>query len=469
MLAGLKARKRTMRIWIAIAAASVVTASAADWPGKLGDPQQSGWQRYEDRVTPESIRGFRLLWKVRVGNPGSPAGVLDTPIILGHIISHRGMKELVFAAGSDGTVYSVDADLGTLFWERRLEDSSSHPENAACEGVPAPSPVLTPAPGRIRPPLDDDDEGPDPTHGNRPLRALSAGGRIYEIHPSTGNDTFPPQDFLPAQAGPARLTLSGRFLYAAAPSCGSSPGRVWSIDTRTVPPTIASYEQGKRSGIAAGFDGVLYALGPDSVVALTPGSLQKKDYYQPAEGKLGSGTPVVFAWEHREWVGVFTEDSRILVLDSRSLGGASHHAPAFRSEPLPGAPAIESLTTARDARGVRWIYATTGGTEGKITAFRVEEKDGNPVLQLAWESPPLVRPSTPAVGGGIIYTLVSSGSSAPHTILYGFDAETGKELYSSGGAIQSAAHSNGMALANGHVCFGASDNTLYCFGIPYEM
>lgn len=457
-----------MRIWIAIAAASVVAASAADWPSERGDPQQSGWQRNEDRVTPESIHGFQLLWKMRLGKPGAPAAVLDTPIILGHIISHRGMKELIFAAASDGALYSVDADLGTLFWERRLEDSSPHPENAACEGVPAPSPVLTPPPGRIRPPLDDDDEGPDPTHGNRPLHALSAGGRIYEIHPSTGNDTFPPLHFLPAQTGPASLTLSGRFLYATTPSCGSSPGRIWSIDTRTAPPTIASRERSKDSGIAAGFDGVLYALGPDSLVALSPGSLQKKDYYQPAEGKLG-GAPVVFSWEHREWVALFTGDSRILVLDGRSLGGATHHVPAFRSEPLPGAPAIESLTAARDAHGVRWIYATAGGAEGKITAFRVEQKGGNPVLQFAWESQPLLRPSTPAVGGGILYTLVSGGSSAPHTILYGFDAATGKELYSSGAAIQSAAHSDGVALANGHVCFGASDNMLYCFGIPYEM
>jgi outer membrane protein assembly factor BamB len=45
------------------------------------------------------------------------------------------------------------------------------------------------------------------------------------------------------------------------------------------------------------------------------------------------------------------------------------------------------------------------------------------------------------------------------------DAETGKELYSSGDQITSFNHFSGLSVANGRVYIATYDSTLYCFGL----
>jgi outer membrane protein assembly factor BamB len=117
----------------------------------------------------------------------------------------------------------------------------------------------------------------------------------------------------------------------------------------------------------------------------------------------------------------------------------------------------------------------------------VEEKDGKTVLSPAWVSRDLIIPAPPVVVNGVVFAL-SSGefvrqanenqgglfSSAQraersvHATLYALDAETGKELYSSGDSIASFTHFASMAVANGRVYFGTYDNTLYSFGFPIE-
>jgi outer membrane protein assembly factor BamB len=50
-------------------------------------------------------------------------------------------------------------------------------------------------------------------------------------------------------------------------------------------------------------------------------------------------------------------------------------------------------------------------------------------------------------------------------ILYALDAQTGKELWSSGDQITSWSHWSGLSVANGRVYLGTYDGMLYCFGI----
>jgi outer membrane protein assembly factor BamB len=52
-----------------------------------------------------------------------------------------------------------------------------------------------------------------------------------------------------------------------------------------------------------------------------------------------------------------------------------------------------------------------------------------------------------------------------HAVLYGFDAETGKELYSSGNAMPAIAYFSGIAISNGRVFVSTLDSNLYSFGI----
>ena len=50
-------------------------------------------------------------------------------------------------------------------------------------------------------------------------------------------------------------------------------------------------------------------------------------------------------------------------------------------------------------------------------------------------------------------------------MLYALDAQTGKELWSSGDEIKSFAHWSGLSIANGRVYIATFDGNLYCYGI----
>ncbi len=120
-------------------------------------------------------------------------------------------------------------------------------------------------------------------------------------------------------------------------------------------------------------------------------------------------------------------------------------------------------------------------------AFKVEDKDGKPVLTPAWISRDLIAPAPPVIANGVVFALGTGeylrqvndreggllqadvrAARSTHAILYALDARTGKELYSSGDGVTSFTHYMSMAVANGRVYFGTYDNTLYCFGFPME-
>jgi outer membrane protein assembly factor BamB len=52
-----------------------------------------------------------------------------------------------------------------------------------------------------------------------------------------------------------------------------------------------------------------------------------------------------------------------------------------------------------------------------------------------------------------------------HATIYVLDAETGKELWSSGEQMHQWNHFSGITVANGHVYLATYDGTLYCFGL----
>ena len=279
------------------------------------------------------------------------------------------------------------------------------------------------------------------------------------------------------------------------------PNAIWSIDLNTPDYTVNSYKVEKLSlaglsGPAIGPDGTAYvvtgsgqAVAPvyaNSVVALAPKELKVKDWYTPSSaGKALNAGPVAFTYKEKELLAAPGGDGKLVLLDTASLGGADHHTPLAETGKLSkGAKrgAWESLATWQDKSGAAWVLASvTGPVEqdvkfaatngpaphGSIVAFKVEEKDGHTVLTPAWISRDLVNPAPPAIANGVVFAL-EGGSASGHATLYALDADTGKQLYASGDAIQSSSHLAGMSIGDGHVFFTTHDNTLYSFGIPME-
>jgi outer membrane protein assembly factor BamB len=117
-------------------------------------------------------------------------------------------------------------------------------------------------------------------------------------------------------------------------------------------------------------------------------------------------------------------------------------------------------------------------------AFKVEDKDGKPALIPAWTSRDMSVPEPPVVANGVVFS-ISSGEfirqvkengqlytaqeriakTTGNATLYAFDAETGKELFSSGKMMPSFTHFGGLAVNDGRVYATTFDSTLYAFSV----
>jgi hypothetical protein len=382
---------KTLLSLVAIGAA----AYAADWLNDGGDPQHSGWQRHERSLNVRNVGGMKLLWKRQLDNQSRDLNALSTPTMLGPIVTHRGIKELVFVAGSSDNLYAVDADLGRVFWKRHFDSAAPQDPNPQwpCGAGMTAAPAIAPDPDLpYDAPMKEEEE--DDFTSLLPIYALSSDGRLHTVRPSDGVETAAALAFIPSNANASNLYRVGVTIYATTSDrCAGAADGVWTMDVNH----------------------------PDTMVHFS-------------------------ATKHRD----------------------AGNAGAFKS----------SLASWEDAKGTHWNYAA--GPAG-IRAYTLSGDAGHPQLTLAWTAPTISAPQQPAVANGILFVLASGvftgqtssaqeiASKSTHATLYALDAVTGKELYSSGNAITSFSYSSGLAVANGHVCFGTWDNQLYCFGLPLEI
>jgi len=217
----------------------------------------------------------------------------------------------------------------------------------------------------------------------------------------------------------------------------------------------------------------------------------------------------VFQFNKKEYLVGAGKEGRLFLLDTSSLGGETHRQPLFRSELLTNEDVAYaghgfwgSFATWEDSKGSRWLYAPAWGpphsaartfpltngddSHGSIMAFQVESKGGSLALVPAWISRDMNVPEPPVIANGVVFAL-SSGedvrqadgagnglgtgrriSGSTKAVLYAFDAETGKELFSSGGTLSSFTHFGGLALSNGRVFVTTYDGNVYAFGIKNE-
>jgi outer membrane protein assembly factor BamB len=449
-------------------------------------------------------------------------------LIVERAITDRGFKEIAFVAGAGNDLFAVDADLGTLLWKRHFEWRANAAETAQstflCPGGLTAWPVLQPA-GRGR--------GVSP-FAVRPIYVLSGDGALHAVNINTGDDLVEPPAFLPPNGKPYSLAVVNNVIYTiTGQGCGGNPNSVYALDLGQPEKTVRYWRSGSgglwgTAGPAIGSDGTVYAETGDgvydpatnryanSIVALTPKELTLKDWYTPSNAEWllkrdldMNVTPVVFPYKGRDLLVGSGKEGRFFMLDSASLGGADHRTPLFRSDlvsneeiDFAGAGTWGSLATWEDAARVRWVLAPIWGPKhpnarfpfsngetnvGTIAAFKVEERNGKPVLANVWTARNMMTPAAPAIANGIVFALATGEwvrqandkegglfqadvriqKSVP-AVLYALDAATGKELWSSGSQVKSFAHNGELSIANGRVYFTTYDNTLYCFGIPME-
>jgi outer membrane protein assembly factor BamB len=456
-----------------------------DWPFYGSDAQRTGWEKGDSRITRDNVKDFQLVLKRKLDTKSKGPFSLTPPVILGRLISYRGFKELAFVAGASDNLWSIDADLDRVFWQKRLESSAEKPKggksSAICSGATTPSliPPINFAAGRprgaARPAATPQGRGgilgAGGFGGTLNIFALSSDGRLHVLNTSTGEDRLPAMNFLPANAKASSLTLSDGAIYTTTSGgCGAAPDAVWAIDLSAPEPHVASFaldgsgEPG-LGGLAVGADGTIYVQTGDKLLALTSKELKLKQSF-PSSSNV---TPVIFPYKGRELI-VSASGGRLYLLESQSL------TKLYETEPLStGEHGVwGGLSSWQDEGGTRWVYAPVWG-RGAIVAFKVEESNGKPALTQAWVSRNMSSPEPPVITNGVVFALAAGEYSrddkpkgSTHATLYALDAAAGKEMYSTGDQVTAPANLTGVTLANGRVYFTTNDNTLYAFGIFLE-
>jgi outer membrane protein assembly factor BamB len=237
---------------------------------------------------------------------------------------------------------------------------------------------------------------------------------------------------------------------------------------------------------------------------------------------LGSGGPVIFPFKNRTLLATSSKEGVVYVLDAKNLGGgvAADHSKALYTsarlgndqEKYYGHGVWGEISTYEDAQGARWLYvpmwgppaggvafATSHGAapHGSIMALQVVEKDGGVALTPQWISRDLAVPDNVAVANGVVFAVQTGeqllqhftnpeahGRAAPGEqaetvaslskfrstpiapmVLYALDAQTGRELYSSGKLLKDWVHFNQPAVALGKVFLVSHDAHVYAFGL----
>ena len=496
---------------------------AEQWLVFGGNPQHDGWARDEQILTRSNVHSMKLLWKVHVDSALRELNGLTAPVVAENVLTAQGHKDIVVVAGASDTLDAIDIDSGKVLWHKQfgVEGQPKQTARWLCPNSLTATPVIQ--------------LGGGSTPRDRTALAVSSDGKLHALNLVNGEDRKPPVPFVPPFSKNWSLNLVNGILYTStSQGCNGAKSGVYAMDLNQPSRPVTFSQAGAagagiwgRAGVTVGSDGNVYAEtgdGPvdpaagkygDCFLSLSAKDLKVNDYYAPANWQwlnrkdldLGSLSPLFFHFKQWDLIAGGGKEGRLVLLDARSLGGPAHHTPLFVSpifanEDLysAGRGLWGALASWEDADKTRWLYAPAWGPisskapafpltngdakNGALMAFKVEEKDGKPVLTPAWLSRDMDLPEPPAIANGIVFS-VSSGENglqadseghlmtseqrmktAPgHAVLYAFDAATGKELYNSAAAMSAIAHFSGIAISNGRVFVATLDSNLYSFGI----
>lgn len=500
------------------------SAAAASWLTFGGDPQRSGWAKNETAITKENLKTLQLDWKIKFDNQPKELNALTVPVVIEPVYTNHGAEEYVIVGGSSDNLYAVNADSGKMVWQKHFA-TEAPPVGLTAEGyyfcpnAVNDTPVIGTAPFPMSP----------------TVYVISIDGKLHGLNVVNGEDRFPPKQFVPAYSKNWSLNLVDNVIYTStSQGCNNSKSGIWAMELSSPDKTVSFFQTDPfgggvwgRGGPSVSAAGSVFAEtgdGPfdpnsgkfgDTVVALSPRDLRLLDYYAPANVEyltkkdldMGNSTPVVFPYKGRELLVGSGKEGALFLMDTKSLGGDTHRKPLFltplyanEGADIAGRGFWGSFATWEDSKGTRWVYAPAWGPmaskgpafpiangsapNGSIMAFKVEEKDGTPVLTPAWISRDMSVPEPPIVINGIVFaissgeftrqikddgTLYTSKEREAKAIgaatLYAFDAETGKELFASGKSMSSFTHMGGLATSSGRIFATTHDSTLYAFGV----
>ncbi|HXN09595.1 MAG TPA: PQQ-binding-like beta-propeller repeat protein [Steroidobacteraceae bacterium] len=262
-----------------------------------------------------------------------------------------------------------------------------------------------------------------------------------------------------------------------------------------------------------------------SILMLAPKATRLMDMFTPKNWRYmnskdldWSASPIVFPFAGKTLVAVAGKEAVIDLLDTSDLGGGpseNHSTPLYQGPQLgndaaagtqPSQGIWGGIATYQSPAGRRFIYTPMWGPQStKVAPFKFTSgpvpngsimavevvADGDKLTEIpTWTSPDMIMPDPPTVANGVVFATQTGGQALQNTpmpdgtprdatttgavyratpvsnlVLYAFDAETGKQLYSSGKTITDWVHFNEPVVALGKVFIVTHDAHVYAFGV----
>jgi outer membrane protein assembly factor BamB len=498
--------------------------SGADWLTDGGNPQRTAWQQDEHILTKENVKDMQILWKIKLDNQPKEMHSLFAPLIVDNVRTSDGPKQIVIEAGISDNIYAIDAVTGKLLWQKHFEyppiseGRGLRAGDPLCPGGQTATPVIgppTPSGTRVAYAMAGNGQVHTLNVANgeemaAPFKLGFGNGKNYALNLWDGvlfTTTSQGCNGNPNQMWAVKIDDPEHKLMTVSPKSGGLWGRTGAaIDSNGVawaPTGDGRYEKETQT------------YGNGLIGAKVEGDqLKIEDYFIPSNWSWLQKrdldfqvTPAIFNYKGRELMATGSKECRVYLLDVKNAGGDDHQTPLDRTPLIcneevnfASAGIWGSMASWVDSNGTRWVLTPFWGPVhpkfkvpvsygpvkyGAVVAFKVEEKDGKFQLTPAWMSRDMNRAEPPVIANGVVYAYGNGENTeqaypeigladlsplriknSTHAVLYALDAETGRELYSSGDQITSFAHFAGLSIANGHVYLGTFDSILYCFGLP---
>jgi outer membrane protein assembly factor BamB len=515
----------TMRS-VAVAVLTLLSAhglvEAADWLTDGGDSKRNNWQKDETALTESNAANLQLLWKVKLDNQQRQMHSLLEPLVIGKVTTKTGPREMVIQAGVSDNVYALDAKDGALVWKQHFKSTfqpgpGDRGYSVLCPGGMTANVVVGPGngPGKYIIYAASWDgslhmlNAADGEPLSPPEKFMPPNGKPYALN-LVNNVVYTHSG--QGCGGNPNMAYSYDLATHKVGSWGPAGGGMWGRSGPAVSKDLVMY-----TGTGDGRWDPEIGLYGNGIIGVKQNpetkALELVDYYGPSNAEWlwkrdldMQVTPAIFEYHGKEYMIDASKECRVYLMDTESIGGDDHRTPLYRT-PLICNEMVDfaeagiwgSLATWEDSSGTRWILAPFWGPKhskfkapieygpvkkGAIAAFRMEAVNGRMQLAPAWISRDMNQAEPPLIANGMIFAYGSGENTSQaypdvgldfrkerriplstHAVLYVLDAQTGKELWSSGNQIATWNHWSGIALANGKVYINTYDGMLYCFGL----
>ncbi len=499
-------------------------APGADWLTDGGNPHRTGWQQDEHILTKDNVKNMQILWKIQFNNQPREMHSLFAPLIADHVPTHDGPKQIAIVAGISDNLYAVDVDAGKIIWQKHFEypairqGRGLQKGDPLCPGGQTATPLIGSLQDGKRTVYALDGSGmlhfinlADGEDTAPPVKFGFSNAKAYSLN--IWNDVIFTTTSQSCNGSPNQMWAIDLKNTKHVMIFNPRSGGMWG-----------------RSGASFDFNGVAWAPTGDGIydpenrtfgnglvgAKVIDGKLQLQDWFEPKNWSWlrkrdldMQVTPANFKYHDRPLMVTGSKECRVYLLDPNAAGGDDHQTPLYRTPMMcnqevnfASAGIWGSMATWLDASGTRWIISPFWGpahpdfkvpvsygpvAHGAEVAFKLTQHGDSFSLDPAWMSRDMLRAEPPVVANGIVFGYGDGENTeqayadrglfdysperikhSTHATLYALDAETGKELFSSGDQIKSFNHFSALSVANGRVYIGTYDSVLYCFGLPGE-